>query len=268
MERRALSGWKAGAARIARVADRRLGPLGRAVAIPLQELRTHVQRLDQNAHGASAQEGEVARSRPGDDRGQEPGEDRETVRRPSDHRVPLAASVPARARRRQASQFERMSRRMRPSSSNPSRAAGPTCRARRVSEANGPASGPLSGQHSRPRRPRPERRDLRRCTAAGRQRLDRRGADGRRYARKSSRRRWRQAVGRLRQPSQHPFHAVPSPGKPAPETPHLHINNVNAYHGRLKQWLNRFNGVATKNLPSYLGWRRPSKAGQRLDPPN
>ena len=27
---------------------------------------------------------------------------------------------------------------------------------------------------------------------------------------------------------------------------------VNAYHGRLKQWLNRFNGVATQNLPNYL----------------
>ena len=66
-----------------------------------------------------------------------------------------------------------------------------------------------------------------------------------------------------------PFHAVPSPGKPTPEAPHLHINNVNAYHSRLKQWLNRFNGVATKNLPSYLGWRRALEAwGQRLDPPN
>jgi transposase-like protein len=53
-----------------------------------------------------------------------------------------------------------------------------------------------------------------------------------------------------------PFHAVPAPGKPTPKAPHLHINNVNAYHGRLKQWLNRFNGVATKNLPNYLGWRR------------
>ena len=53
-----------------------------------------------------------------------------------------------------------------------------------------------------------------------------------------------------------PFHAVPAPGKPDPKAPHLHINNVNAYHGRLKQWLNRFNGVATKNLPNYLGWRR------------
>ena len=53
---------------------------------------------------------------------------------------------------------------------------------------------------------------------------------------------------------------MPAPGKPTPEAPHLHINNVNAYHGRLKQWLNRFNGVATKNLPNYLGWRRALEA--------
>jgi transposase-like protein len=64
-----------------------------------------------------------------------------------------------------------------------------------------------------------------------------------------------------------PFHAVPSPGKPSPEAPHLHINNVNAYHSRLKQWLARFNGVATKNLASYLGWRRALEAwGQSVDP--
>src|SRR6202044_1505862 len=59
-----------------------------------------------------------------------------------------------------------------------------------------------------------------------------------------------------------PFHAVPSPGKPSPAAPHLHINNVNAYHGRLKQWRTRFNGVGTTNLPNYLGWR-PAH-----DPPN
>jgi hypothetical protein len=65
------------------------------------------------------------------------------------------------------------------------------------------------------------------------------------------------------------FHAVLAPGKPAPEAPHLHINNVNAYHGRLKQWLNRFNGVATKNLPNYLAWHRALEAwDDKLEPPN
>lgn len=36
----------------------------------------------------------------------------------------------------------------------------------------------------------------------------------------------------------------------------VHIQNVNAYHGRLKQWLNRFHGVATHYLDNYLGWFR------------
>lgn len=55
-------------------------------------------------------------------------------------------------------------------------------------------------------------------------------------------------------------HVVPAPGKPRPEAPHFHINNVNAYHGRLKEWMRRFHGVATKNLPNYLGWRRAIEA--------
>jgi hypothetical protein len=41
-----------------------------------------------------------------------------------------------------------------------------------------------------------------------------------------------------------PVHVVPAPGKPSPEAPDLHINNVNAYHGRLKEWMRRFHGVA------------------------
>jgi transposase-like protein len=66
-----------------------------------------------------------------------------------------------------------------------------------------------------------------------------------------------------------PFPVVPAPGKPTADAPHLHLNNVNAYHGRLKQWLNRFNGVATKNLANYLGWRRALEAwGDQLAPPN
>ena len=36
----------------------------------------------------------------------------------------------------------------------------------------------------------------------------------------------------------------------------FHIQNVNAYDSRLKGWMQRFNGVATKYLGSYLGWRR------------
>jgi len=36
----------------------------------------------------------------------------------------------------------------------------------------------------------------------------------------------------------------------------FHIQNVNAYDSRLKEWMRRFHGVATKYLGSYLGWRR------------
>ena len=57
-----------------------------------------------------------------------------------------------------------------------------------------------------------------------------------------------------------PVRVVPAPGKPLPGAPDIHINNVNAYHSRLKEWLRRFHGVATRNLPSYLGWRRALEA--------
>ncbi|HZZ24958.1 MAG TPA: IS1595 family transposase [Roseiarcus sp.] len=98
----------------------------------------------------------------------------------------------------------------------------------------------------------------------------RKSACRRGHTRQPSDRRRRPANRRLRpHRAGIPFHAVLAPGKPAPQAPHLHINNVNAYHGRLKQWLNRFNGVATKNLPNYLGWRRALEAwGDKLEPPN
>ncbi len=35
-----------------------------------------------------------------------------------------------------------------------------------------------------------------------------------------------------------------------------HIQNANAYHSRLKEWMRRFHGVATKYLDHSLGWRR------------
>ena len=63
------------------------------------------------------------------------------------------------------------------------------------------------------------------------------------------------------------FHILPAPGLPKPEAPDIHINNVNAYHGRLKEWMRHFHGVATRNLPSYLSWRRTIEAlGGRSTP--
>jgi len=35
----------------------------------------------------------------------------------------------------------------------------------------------------------------------------------------------------------------------------IHVQNVNAYHARLHQWLAPFRGVASRYLPNYLGWR-------------
>lgn len=35
----------------------------------------------------------------------------------------------------------------------------------------------------------------------------------------------------------------------------FHIQNVNAYDSRLKDWIRRFHGVATRYLPNYLTWR-------------
>jgi IS1 family transposase len=35
----------------------------------------------------------------------------------------------------------------------------------------------------------------------------------------------------------------------------VHVQNVNAYHQRFRQWLARFHGVASRYLPNYLGWR-------------
>jgi len=35
----------------------------------------------------------------------------------------------------------------------------------------------------------------------------------------------------------------------------VHVQNVNAYHSRFRQWLARFRGVASHYLPNYLGWQ-------------
>lgn len=46
-----------------------------------------------------------------------------------------------------------------------------------------------------------------------------------------------------------------------------HIQNVNSYISRLKKWLALFNGVTTKYLQNYLGWRRMlEKSGENSHP--
>jgi transposase-like protein len=35
----------------------------------------------------------------------------------------------------------------------------------------------------------------------------------------------------------------------------IHLQNINGYHSRFKNWLGHFNGVATRYLENYLGWR-------------
>jgi transposase-like protein len=46
----------------------------------------------------------------------------------------------------------------------------------------------------------------------------------------------------------------------------LHVQNVNAYHSRFKQWLRRFHGVASRYLPNYLGWRWALDGGRISSP--
>ncbi|MBZ2206128.1 IS1595 family transposase [Massilia soli] len=46
----------------------------------------------------------------------------------------------------------------------------------------------------------------------------------------------------------------------------IHVQNVNAYHSRFREWMSRFHGVATHYLPNYLGWRWAVDA-QRIDTP-
>src|SRR5271165_2901231 len=86
---------------------RRLGTRERSGALPLQELRAHVQRPDQDGDGGLAQEGAMARPRPGDDRGDQRGQGRRTLRRPPHHGVPLATPVFGLARAGQAQNADR-----------------------------------------------------------------------------------------------------------------------------------------------------------------
>ncbi len=44
-----------------------------------------------------------------------------------------------------------------------------------------------------------------------------------------------------------------------------HIQHVNSFHSRLKQWMNRFQGVATKYIDNYMFWFRFIELHKKLD---
>lgn len=48
----------------------------------------------------------------------------------------------------------------------------------------------------------------------------------------------------------------------------FHIQNVNSYHGRWKDWMRRFRGVSTRHLRNYLAWFRTLDTKPRTAPPN
>jgi len=46
----------------------------------------------------------------------------------------------------------------------------------------------------------------------------------------------------------------------------VHVQNVNGYHSRFRGWLRKFNGVATRYLSNYLGWRWALNGGRITTP--
>ena len=127
--------------------------------------------------------------------------------------------------------------------------------ARKARKRGGKARHPAAFSDNIPRScgPRPFRRHDRRRPARGHGRT----ASPRRWPapcrRQTCRLRRRPASARFARRAKIPVRVVPAPGKPLPGEPDIHINNVNAYHSRLKEWMRRFHGVATRNLPNYLG---------------
>ena len=47
----------------------------------------------------------------------------------------------------------------------------------------------------------------------------------------------------------------------------FHIQTANSFHGSLKSWMRRFNGVATKYLANYVGWHRHLLEGNHNNEP-
>ena len=238
-----------------------LGSGQRFAALPLRRLPAHLQRADRNLAGASAQEGRVGGSGRGvDDRGKH-RQSGKAVRGGPHHGVPLAAPVPRGAGGRQAEPAERRRRGGRdPHPGVVQGEASGSAASGAQTRRQGGQAGPVGGTDPGPGRPRPERGHHRRGAAQAQPRRGHRCPRGRCHAGQPIVPRWRQGDRRVRPEGANPLPIPPAPGGPTPEAPNLHISNVNGYHGRLKEWLRPFHGVATKYLDHHLGWRRAIEA--------
>ena len=53
---------------------------------------------------------------------------------------------------------------------------------------------------------------------------------------------------------------MPAPGKPLPEALPFRIDDVNADHARVREWMRRVHGAAAMNLPNYGEGRKAIEA--------
>ena len=58
-------------------------------------------------------------------------------------------------------------------------------------------------------------------------------------------------------------HVPPAHTGCMPDEPQFHIENARAYQAGLKEWMRRFRGVSTENLPLYLSWYRILETGDQ-----
>ena len=263
-ERPASSAWRLRGVPIAGPRNRRLGPLAWAFVVSLQELRADLQYADQDA---------MAHLRKKD--------------RLLDHAWMIEGRSLAKTAalcgiiRRWRSLASLVS--ARPASDKPRGLRGNVSgRNLRSGILQGPTVRPAErreGAAERPGilaftrttfpsfRPRPEWRHLRRDLGPGRWRFGEPRPRRNRHAGQSSHRRWRQGDRQFARRAGIAFHTVPSPGKPSPRR-RTCTSTTSTPITAVQQWLNRFNGVATKNLPNYLGWRRALEAGRQTEPPS
>src|SRR3954447_13198652 len=234
-----------------------VGSRQRFTALPLHRLPAHVQRIDRHPAGPSTQEGALGGANRGPDHRGERDQSRQTLRRRRcstafrwRHRFLAAAAFDKPAR---LSGIVEADETFILESFKGKRSDLPRAARKRGGQA---AKRGLSAEQIPILRPRPQRCHDRRGSSQAQSGLITAALEGVVTSDNQLCCDGGKAIVGFARKQDIPCQILPSPGGPRPEAPNLHINNVNGYHGRLKEWLRPFHGVATKYLDHYLGWRR------------